>query len=78
MAKQGPGLSCILLPRPIDHHREVVDILGEIDDVSSAAIGTTMATAVELGDSDARGSQGRPHVAIESAVCGIAVNHDQR
>jgi len=77
MSGQGPGPSQILLPGPGNDRGKVVNVLGEINDVSSAPLGTPMAATVELGDGNARGRECCSYVAIESAVRGIAVHHDQ-
>jgi 7-carboxy-7-deazaguanine synthase len=77
VAEQGPRLSCILLPGPVDDHGKVIKVLAEIVDVAASTTRSAMTTAVKLGHCDSCGCEGRAHVAIESTVCGEAMRHDQ-
>ena len=77
MTKQGPGETCILSTGPIDDRGEVVDILAEVLDMTAPAARLTMAAGVELGDGDACGCEVRPDVAVQSAMRGVSMNHDQ-
>jgi hypothetical protein len=67
----------VLCASPVDDHGQIVKVIPEVVDVSTASARSAVSATIELSHGDPLGREGRTHVPIEAAVGGKSMNHDQ-